>query len=98
MGIGALATPDQSFASQIQSRQNETPSQQAQRLLIPKGDTITADEFPKLEAAADFLDKWGQTPIGPAFEGISTYLRDFGRDLTGKQKAKNAFMAALDLI
>jgi len=98
VGLGALATPDQSFADQVQARENETPHDQARRLLIRREDTITADEFPKLEAVADFLDKWGQTPIGPAFEGISTYLRDFGRDLTGKQKAKNAFLAALDVI
>jgi len=95
-GIGATG---QSFASQVQSRQGETPTEQARRLLVRPEDKITADEFPKLEAIGDFLDKYGQTPIGPAFEGIAQYLRDFGReDMNTKQRVKSAFMAALDVI
>ena len=88
-----------SGAATFASRANETPTEIATRLLVRPEDKITADEFPRLEAAGDFLDKYAQTPLGPAFEGISTYLRDFGReDKTGKQKAKAAFIAALDLI
>ena len=95
-GIGATG---QSFASQVQSRQGETPTEHARRLLVRPEDKITADEFPKLEAIGDFLDKYGQTPIGPAFEGIAQYLRDFGReDMNTKQRVKSAFMAALDVI
>lgn len=74
---------------------------QAQRLLSGPGDLsdkITAEEFPMLQDTADFLDKWATTPLGPAFEGISEYLRGFGRDMDAKQRAKAAFIAALDVI
>lgn len=95
--IAAAASPG--FAAQVQDRQGETPTDIATRLLVRPGDKITAEETPRLEAVSDFLDKYGQTPVGPAFEGITAYLRDFGReDLTTKRRIKNAFMAALDLI
>ena len=95
LGVNPMGT----FGDDVTSRQGESPTQTADRLLVRPDDKITADEFPKLEAAADFLDKYGQTPIGPAFEGISQYLRDFGReDMDAKERAKKAFMAALDVI
>lgn len=99
LGLGALAGGEDATASTFASRANETPTEKAARLLVRPEDKITSDEFPNLEAAGDFLDKWATTPLGPAFEGISKYLRDFGReDVDGKQRAKAAFIAALDLI
>ena len=85
---GTLFTPED----------NKALADQGLSHLIPTGDTIQPDEFPRLERAADFIDEYTQTPFGPAFEGISQYLRGFGEDSEGKDKAKRAMMAALDLL
>lgn len=97
-GLGAIAAPDKSFADELTARQNETPGQTGDRLLQRRADTITPDEFPKLQQIGDFIDKFGQTPLGPAFTGITDYLRGFGEDVDSKEKAKRALLAAIDLI
>jgi hypothetical protein len=60
--------------------------------------TIEPDEFPMLQQAADSIDKWTETPLGLAFEGITNYMRGFGDNADAKEKAKRAIFAALDLI
>ena len=89
---GALYTPEQNKAAANELKRRGLAH------LIPTNDRIEPDEFPRLEQAANFLDKWTQTPIGPALEGVSAYLRGFGEDDSSTEKAKRAFGAALDIM
>ena len=85
---GALYTPEQNAAMAGQ--------------LISSGvedlGSITPDEFPFLQRAGDFLDKWTQTPFGSPVEGLADYLRGFGQDDDTQAKAERAFFAALDMM
>ena len=94
--------PEDKSASLYTPEQNKAMAEKLTKAgyshLLPDQGTIKADEFPKLNAVANFLDKYGQTPIGPAFSGMSEYLRGFGDDATEKEKAKRAFFAAMDFM
>ena len=61
--------------------------------------SIEADEYPYLQQAGDFIEKWTQTPLGGSpVEGLAEYLRGFGNDDDTQEKASRAFWAALDLM
>jgi hypothetical protein len=90
-GLGALYTPEQNAALA------DTPSV-GEYLQYGRPDSIQPEESPMLEGAADFMQKYDRTPIGPMFEGTQNYLRNFGRDRGNMQKLYDYLGVAGDFL
>ena len=64
----------------------------------PDGPQLIPEEFPAGERAADFLDRYAQTPFGPVLPGISGWLRGIGQQDGTENRLKRAAGGALDLL
>ena len=94
VGLGALYTP----------QQNQAMANTANRLgvnISPDYGSITPDEAPYADYAADFIDKHVRLPIPlmeRPLEGLSNYLRNMGTERSGTDKYLDALGATLDIL
>ena len=96
VGAGMMAQSDNSSAA---SRALKSEDRMGDLLQYGQQQTMQNEEYPMLENAANFIDKYTQTPIGSPLEGTSNYLREFGRgDRNKTNKLLNALGLSLDFL